>query len=327
MPNRFPSLKTSSFDFCNGNLVSQLVESNWSSLTFIRNFNCKEFVSLPLELVRGNNILRRLEIWNCENFEGFTSPNIDVEDDDQDNYFSDQVLPSNSLKRVTLWFRGLLNSRIDLRGFNSLLSLCIVFGESHKCFRVIESIIKKKSGIECLPILNIWRLFHFFKIRNPFQGTVTGTYFPSLIDLKLIGWSSLKCLPNQIQYITSLQRFKISRFESLVALPEWLGNLVSLTKLEIKHCENLKYLPSQEQMLRLTSLQELFISSGSALFDRCKEGGEEAYKISPEQKIKFGLVELIKIQCKAVEGKLKTMKDLIFMIASPTMQFCHKQET
>ncbi|KAI3841476.1 hypothetical protein MKW92_039232, partial [Papaver armeniacum] len=292
MPNRFPSLRASHFKSCSGKRIAALVESNQSSLTSITIHSCKEFVSLPLGLVRGNNILCQLEIDNCDDFQGFTSPNMDLDDDDKDNIFPNQVLPSYSLNRLTLWNCGLLYSRIDLRGFNSLRELRIVFSESPKCISVMESIINKKSGIEYLPKLEYLQISSLFEELEsvPFpeasiddqEGTVTDTYFPSLCELSLYGWSELNYLPDQIQYITSLQTLRINDFNSLVALPEWLGNLVFLRELHISECVNLKYLPSRKQMLRLTSLQKLSLQQCDVLEDRCWEGGEEAYKISPE---------------------------------------------
>ncbi|KAI3860390.1 hypothetical protein MKX03_032135 [Papaver bracteatum] len=280
MPNQFPCLKTLFFRNCNGKPIGSVVESNQSSLTSIVISECREFVFLPLGLVRGNNILQRLDIDGCDDFQGFTSPNIDVEDN---------LLPSNSLDELKLRNCGLLYSRIDLRGFNSLFRLDIEFGDSEQCVGAMESIIKKRSGIEYLPKLKYLTIRSRFQELESFPFPIEGeegseftTYFPSLCELILQGWSRVKCLPNQIQYITSLQRLKISNFESLVVLPEWLGELASLNELNIRECRNLKYLPSQEQMLRLTSLQGLTLKESQVLLDRCKEGGEEAYKINPK---------------------------------------------
>ncbi|KAI3966090.1 hypothetical protein MKW92_044668 [Papaver armeniacum] len=290
--HQFPSLKTLDFFDCNGKPIGSVVESNRSSLTNIYIWSCKELVSLPLELVRGNNILSFLSIQYCDDFQGFSSPNIDVED----NSFPNQVLPSNSLNELKLRNCGLLYSSIDLRGFNSLVELNVEFGDSQQCVSAMESIIKKRSGIEYLPKLKTLYISSRFQELETFpfpvasieeeeeegQGSVLDTYFPSLCDLILQGWSRVKCLPNHIQYIPSLQRLEISKFESLVALPEWLGELGSLRKLEIRECRNLKYLPSQKQMLRLTSLWCLSIFDSGVLLDRCKAGGEEAYKINPK---------------------------------------------
>ncbi|KAI3871941.1 hypothetical protein MKX03_006144 [Papaver bracteatum] len=254
---------------CNDKLIVSLVESNQSSLTSINIFECNEFVSLPLGLVRGNSILQRFEIIDCDDFQGFSNPNIDVED----NLFPNQVLPSNSVH--------FLEQR-------NCVKLDIEFGDSQQCVSAMESIIKKRSGIEYLPKLVYLQISSLLEELDSFpfpdasieeeegKGSVFATYFPSLCSLSLQAWSRVKCLPNQIQYITSLEVLKISKFESLVALPEWLGELASLSGLHIRECRNLKFLPSHEQMLRLTSLERLHISSCS--FKR----EEEAYKINPK---------------------------------------------
>ncbi|KAI3860383.1 hypothetical protein MKX03_032128, partial [Papaver bracteatum] len=285
--HQFPSLKTLSFRRCNGKPIGSVVESsNQSSLTSIDILECNEFVSLPLGLVRGNNILHRLSIDYCNNFQGFSSPNIDLED----NLFPNQILPSNSVNRLELRNCGYLNSSIDLWGFNSLVSLNIEFGDSQQCVSAMESIIEKISGIEYLPKLEYLTIRSRFEELESFpfpdasieEEEGERTYFPSLCELSsLQGWSRVKYLPNQIQYITSLQLLRIFKFESFIGLPEWLGELASLRELDIRECRNLKYLPSQEKMLRLTSLRSLRIYS-RVLLDRCSKGGEEAYKLNPK---------------------------------------------
>ncbi|KAI3837554.1 hypothetical protein MKW98_011473 [Papaver atlanticum] len=199
----------------------------------------------------------------------------------------DRVNSSNSLKELGFLNCG-LNSCLDLRGFNSLRMLLILFLKSQECVSGIEHIINKKSGMEYLPKLETLEIGSFSEDLEPFPFPGAniegggGNYFPSLCELTLRGGGKLKCLPDQIQYITSLRCLRINVFNSLVALPEWLGNLTSLRELVICDCENVKYLPSQEQMLRLTSLRKLSIHFCQVLIDRCKQGGEEAYKISPE---------------------------------------------
>ncbi|KAI3887101.1 hypothetical protein MKX03_004452 [Papaver bracteatum] len=295
MPSRFPSLKTLEFRNCNGTPIGSLVENNQSSLTSIDIIECKELVLFPLGLLRGNNILCRLHISSCQNFEGFT-PNKekDVYGDNK-NEFQNQVIPNNSLNELTLVNCEPLDSGLDLRGLNSLRKLYLIFSERQKCISGIEHIIKKKSGIEYLPILETLQIGSFsielesfpFPDVNIEGGTAIGHYFPSLCNLELTGgMSKYKCLPDQIQYITSLQTLRISEFKSLVSLPEWLGNLAFLRELEINNCENLKYLPSHEQMLRLTSLKILSLYACRVLEDRCKVGGEEAYKISSQVEVR-----------------------------------------
>ncbi|KAI3864898.1 hypothetical protein MKW92_048014, partial [Papaver armeniacum] len=285
MPNRFPSLKTLYFYSCNGEAIRSLVESNSSSLTSIKIDDCWQFEFLSLGMLRGNNILRQLDIQKCAEFEGF-APSVDLEE--EENESPNQVIPGNSLSELILVDCVSIDSCLDLRGFNSLRKLQIIFYDIRS--NGMEY-ITKKSGIEHLPKLGTLDIGSYsdtldsfpFPIANIEEvgGAVIGNYFPSLCELDITGWSKLKCLPDQIQYITSLQNLRISNFRSLVALPEWLGNLTSLKELEIVKCTSLKYLPSQEQMLRLTSLRKLLLLKCQVLLHRCK-GGEEAYKISPK---------------------------------------------
>ncbi|KAI3934705.1 hypothetical protein MKW92_003463 [Papaver armeniacum] len=290
MPNRFPSLKTLYLQKCN-TPIGSLVESNWSFLTSISIIDCQGLVSLPMGLLRGNNILFRLEIRNCKKFQGFPPPNIDLEDGVRENLFPNQVFPSNSIKELSLINCGLLNFCIDFQEFHSLRKLSIVYCKTQESISCsgIEFLIRKKSGIEYLPKLESLEIGSTsdeldsfpFPDANIEGGTTLGNYFPSLRELNLHGWSKLKSIPDQIQYITCLRTLGIKHV-SLVALPEWLGNMASLTGLHILNCRHLRYLPSQEQMLRLTSLQTLLFYRSEVLEDRCKAGGEEAYKISPE---------------------------------------------
>ncbi|KAI3837898.1 hypothetical protein MKW92_000142, partial [Papaver armeniacum] len=77
----------------------------------------------------------------------------------------------------------------------------------------------------------------------------------SLEYLHIGGYSDgFESLPDQLQFLTSLQHLILEDFPSLVTLPEWLGNFVLLKKLVLRWCQSLKNLPSKEQMLRLTML-------------------------------------------------------------------------
>ncbi|KAI3877234.1 hypothetical protein MKX03_016038 [Papaver bracteatum] len=274
MPNRFPFLKVLKLKHCNGEPVSSLVESNLTSLTSVDIAFCKELVFLPRGLLRGNNMLQSLEVSNCEMFQGF---NPDQELDDEEG--QSQLLPNNSLDSLSLFNCPALVSWPDLRGFNSLWVLGVNVCKRQKSI---------PNGIEHLPKLVILGIGGFseelesspFPAFNKEDGTLQRHYFPSLRTLYIYGWSKLKCLPDQIQYLTSLQYLLIYNFDSLEALPEWLGNLASLRYLSIWKCENLKYMPSEEQMQRLTSLQQLEIHFCPLLVERCIEGGEEYSKIS-----------------------------------------------
>ncbi|XVF29622.1 hypothetical protein REPUB_Repub15cG0137800 [Reevesia pubescens] len=111
----------------------------------------------------------------------------------------------------------------------------------------------------------------------------------SLDCLLLLGWKTLRSLPNQLQCLTALKRLEIWSFERVEALPDWLGHISSLQSLKIHQCENLKYLPSIRAMQQLTQLKRLFIHNCPELRRRCaKESDPEWSKIShiPEVIIK-----------------------------------------
>lgn len=187
------------------------------------------------------------------------------------------------LRNLTLSDCGDLYFPLPSGKYGSLRKFHIVGGRLHpECVR----------GIECLPQLESLHIGAAYEQLNfcpfPDANVKGGTYFPALCDLLVTGWSNLECLPEQMQYIKSLETLKISSLHQLEALPEWLGNLVSPRKLRIEFCRTLKHLPSQEQMLRLTRLRKLTIDRCDELAKRCEKGGEEAFKISPKTQLKIG---------------------------------------
>ncbi|XAR64558.1 hypothetical protein NMG60_11008287 [Bertholletia excelsa] len=105
--------------------------------------------------------------------------------------------------------------------------------------------------------------------------------FLSLKSLSLHGWSKLKFLPDQVQYLTGLQALDIYFFDGLETLPEWLGNLSSLLSLGIWFCAKLVNFPPKEAMHRLSNLDLLQIYGCPLLKKRCTKGsGPEWPKIS-----------------------------------------------
>ncbi|KAI3940779.1 hypothetical protein MKW98_030098 [Papaver atlanticum] len=245
-PTRFPSLNALKYIYSNGKPIRLLVECNLASLTTVEVDECGELAFLPRGLVSGNNILRELMVYDCQNFKGF-NPEQDPEELEKEQVVS---LGNNSLWRLDLYCPALF-SWPDLQGFNSLIMLNIEGCRTQKCI---------PSGIECLPKLESLTVGEFseeldffpFPVANIEVAKIGGHYFPSLRSLSIHGWSKLNCLPDQIQYITSLQTLRIWRFHLLEALRHWLSNLTSLRELGLNYCENLKYMPSQEKMLRLT---------------------------------------------------------------------------
>ncbi|KAI3953115.1 hypothetical protein MKW98_020310, partial [Papaver atlanticum] len=288
MPTRFPSLNKLDFRSSNGRPISPLVESNLSSLSSIYIYDCEELVFLPYALLRGNNICTELRIWNCDKFEGFI-PNLDLEEKE----FQNQVvianpIPNPCLDTLTVCDCPAFNCWLEVRGFNALRMLNI--GECSKSQKCIPSGIQYLPKLEHLsigPLSDELNSFPFPAAMVDEKGAVIGDYFPSLRSILIAGWSKLQSIPDDLQYINSLQDLRIWDYPSLVALPEWVGNFASLRLLGVRRCKNLKYLPSHKQMQRLTSLQLLHIADCQVLMDRCKERGEESYKISHIPKIDY----------------------------------------
>ncbi|KAI3992478.1 hypothetical protein MKX01_022569, partial [Papaver californicum] len=255
MPTRFSSLKVLDFIVCNGKAVRSLVECNLTSLTSVSIEKCEERVFLPQGLLKENNILQKLGVNNCRNFEGFNSSQ-GLEEEEHI-----QLPPNNSLHTLMLLGCPSLSSWPSIHGFNSL------------SFLVIKETLPKLEYLAIGPFSEELDSYPFPAANNE-QEASAGDYFPSLCSLQIDGWSKLNCLPDQIQYISSLKDLYILDFPSLEALPEWLGNLTSLRELRIGGCKNLNYMPSLEKMLCLTLLQQLKIRNCSLLAARCKLGGE-----------------------------------------------------
>ncbi|XP_038901555.1 putative disease resistance protein RGA3 [Benincasa hispida] len=90
--------------------------------------------------------------------------------------------------------------------------------------------------------------------------------------------SSVTQLPQQLQFLTALQKLSLENFGGIEALPEWLGNFVSLQRLDLLCCQNLKQFPSKEAMLRLTKLSYLCAYECPQL--QLGEGDTERVKLS-----------------------------------------------
>ncbi|KAI3881166.1 hypothetical protein MKX03_002340 [Papaver bracteatum] len=220
MPTRFPSRNEVSFKSSNGKPISPLIENNLSSLSTISISTCEEFVFLPYTLLRGNNILTYLRISTCGNFEGFIR-NQDVEDKEEAREFQNQVVILNTgLHTLIVNHCPAFNCPLDVLGFNSLRMLSIMYcSKSQKCI---------PSGIQYLPKLQYLRIGPLSEELDSFpfpapmvneEGIVIGDYFPSLLSIIIAGWSNLQGIPDDLQYINSLQELRIWDYPSLVALP------------------------------------------------------------------------------------------------------------
>ncbi|KAI3873360.1 hypothetical protein MKX03_003229, partial [Papaver bracteatum] len=229
--------------------------------------------SLPLKLFRGtNNVLQTLRISSCDAFVGFLPDN-----DQEQQLYLPHHRSNNFLSVIEIWrCSSLTVLPADFRGLSSLTYLAI------KECRSLKSL---PDGIQYLPALQKLIIGGFSKdlISFPFPASTRldgEQYFISLRELTILGWPTLAVLPTQLQYLTSLHRLKISDFPCLLSLPEWFGELSSLQTLDIENCSKLEYLPSEEQMQRITPLQNLNIRNCPLLLERCRSGNEEWHKIA-----------------------------------------------
>ncbi|KAL3642885.1 hypothetical protein CASFOL_013700 [Castilleja foliolosa] len=94
----------------------------------------------------------------------------------------------------------------------------------------------------------------------PFNETVDAMLgkCTSLRCLILAGMEHWKCLPDQIQHLTSLEELDLRDF-GIEALPEWFGNLESVNELRLSDCKKLRHLPSKQAMQSLSKLTYLYI--------------------------------------------------------------------
>ncbi|KAI3967608.1 hypothetical protein MKW92_003483 [Papaver armeniacum] len=260
-PTRFPSLK---------NLQFSIELESHPNLT-----------SLPQKLLRGaNHVLQTLVVKNCNEFLGFVS------DGEEQQHYQPDHAPNSFLSKIEILnCPSLTVLPADFRGLDSLTYLAI---------KGCSSLQSLPDGIQYLPALRKLSIGGFSEdlISFPFPASTRSDgeqYFVSLRVLEIFGWPSLgDVLPDQLQLLTSLQCFTINGFPCLLSLPEWFGELSSLRTLNINNCENLRYLPSEEQMLRLTSLQNLKITWCPLLQKRCRFPNEEWHKIADFNLTKAG---------------------------------------
>nr|AAN23092.1 putative rp3 protein [Zea mays] len=108
----------------------------------------------------------------------------------------------------------------------------------------------------------------------------------ALQHLTISSLTSLTCLPESMQHLTSLRTLNLCRCNELTHLPEWLGELSVLQKLWLQDCRGLTSLPQSIQ--RLTALEELYISGNPNLLRRCRHGvGEDWHLVSHIQTIRL----------------------------------------
>ncbi|KAI3858013.1 hypothetical protein MKX03_037243 [Papaver bracteatum] len=245
--------------------------------------------SLSLKLLRGaNNVLQTLVVRDCNEFVGFLPDN----GEEQQHYQPDDT-SNNFLSKIEfLSCPSLIVLPAAFSGLNSLTYLAI---------KDCGSLKSLPDGIQFLPALQTLIIGGFsedltsfpFPAATRLEGT-SSQYFVSLRELTLCGWPTLiDSLPEQLQLLTSLHRLNIRDFSSLLSLPEWFGELSSLRIFDIENCRKLEYLPSEEQMLRLTSLQIFSIRCSPLLLERCCFPNEEWHKIAHLKQVSRSSLSLL----------------------------------
>jgi Leucine-rich repeat (LRR) protein len=162
-----------------------------------------------------------------------------------------------------------------LQGLSSLRTLTI-----HYChgFKSLSGGIKH---LTCLERLQITYCPQFIFPHNMNSQT-------ALRQLKVSGHS--ENILDSLEGIPSLQNLSLTYFLSMRSLPDWLGAITSLQELEINRFPKLSSLPDSFQQLR--NLKKLSITSCSKLETRCEKGiGEDWHNIAhiPELELEDNL--------------------------------------
>ncbi|XP_058107106.1 putative disease resistance protein RGA3 isoform X2 [Magnolia sinica] len=100
----------------------------------------------------------------------------------------------------------------------------------------------------------------------------------NLKELRIWRYGGSKFPNGWLGQLKALQTLEIKTCFNLRSLPEELQHLTMLQKLDIWHCPELTSLP--EELQHLTMLQQLYIRDCPVLEERCREGGEDRYKIA-----------------------------------------------
>ena len=300
------SLMSMEICFCD-NLVSisphQEVKAFCSSLQSLKISYCEKLSYLP-DALHTLVSLENFEVINCPNVRSF--PSIQgVSSFLQRLQIScgDEVLPTGlgscmSLQELIISNCPNLILIPDLRDLHSLTQLQISdcpnlisipdIGDLHSLtileIRICRKLTRLPEGLHWLTRLKFLWIGGFCEELDAFpnlSSTSIQHSHVSLEDLRLVGWTKLNSLLDEIQHFTALKTLCIWAFDGMEALPEWLGNLSCLQWLSLKQCKNLMYLPTVQAIQQLTRLRELEISNCPKLKERCEEGsGAEWSKIS-----------------------------------------------
>ncbi|KAK9081165.1 hypothetical protein Syun_030528 [Stephania yunnanensis] len=251
---------------------------DFSGLRFLTSLHisyCEALETCP----HPSSSLKDLHISSCPQFQGFLSSN------EEQIGSPPPPSPSSSSSSSSSWCVESLSLedcpsilRLQLHGFTQLQELAI-----QRC-RGLQSLegLQSLRNIRSLSIGPFSEELDHFPFLDAITGMEMANLISSLRDLSIYGWSRLKSLPEQIQYLSRLEYLYIKDFDGMADLPEWFGKLTSLETLMIWGCKNLMDLPSANEMLKLTSLRRLKIIGCPLLKERCGlgSGSSEWQKIS-----------------------------------------------
>ncbi|KAK9081816.1 hypothetical protein Syun_031032 [Stephania yunnanensis] len=246
-------------------------------------YGVPELAQLPVDFLQNSVHLRTISIRSCPQFRGFLSSN--------EEQIGLPPPPSSSWYVESLWLENCPSILgLQLQGFTQLRDLTVV-----DCMG-----LQSLEGLQFLRNIQSLSIGQYSEELNdfPFLDAIEmGDHLiSSLRRLYIYGWSRLKSLPEQIQYLRRLEALGIYQFDGMTDLPEWLGKLTSLETLAIMHCKNLMHLPSANEMQKLTLLRTLEIKCCPLLKKRCKppkkvcglgSASSEWHKISHIPQVQF----------------------------------------
>ncbi|KAK9081280.1 hypothetical protein Syun_030643 [Stephania yunnanensis] len=257
---------------------------DFSGLQFLTSLDISDCEALEM-CPHPSSSLKEMNISSCPQFQGFLSSN-------EEQIGSPPPPPLSSSSSSSSWCVESLSLedcpsilRLQLHGFTQLQELTVLHCMGLQSLEGLQSL----RNIRSLSIGPFSEELDHFPFLDAITGMEMGNLISSLRYLLIHGWSRLKSLPEQIQYLSRLESLSIGAFDGMADLPEWFGKLTSLEDLTIAGCKNLMHLPSANEMQKLTSLRKLEIISCPLLKERCKppkkrcglgSGSSEWHKIS-----------------------------------------------
>ncbi|KAK9159941.1 hypothetical protein Syun_006282 [Stephania yunnanensis] len=240
--------------------ILRLQLRGFTQLRSLRISSCKALETCP----HPSSSLKYLNISNCPQFQGFLSSN------EEQIGSPPPPPPSSSSSSWCVESLSLYDCpsilRLQLHGFTQLQELTVWGCRGLQSLEGLQSL----RNIRSLSIGQFSEELDHFPFLDAITGMEMANLISSLRSLSISGWSRLKSLPEQIQYLSRLEFLNINDFDGMTDLPEWFGKLTSLETLTIWGCKNLMHLPSANEMQKLTSLRTLTIRRCPLLKERCK---------------------------------------------------------